>query len=185
LQRELVEYLDEQGVEYLLSGYEHLLGSDKARDLITRNRDAVSLFVRHYPDVSVVKPGRSVLIEVKNSSGIERDCYETYLALNRDMGLMVLLFLKNKQLCLIEDLKFSPVNEYDKVAKMRVPVTDGIWKEPRAMRDQGREQDYFAYLKAYKDARKYTSGCSFAFIDFKATKFYPLESIAASLKAAA
>ena len=181
LQQHLLEYLDDAGVQYLLSGYEHLSGSDNARQIITRNSDGVSLFIRHYPDVSVIKPGRSVLIEVKNSSGIERECFNAYLALNQDLNLHLLLFLKNKMLCQIQDLRFSPMPEKDPVAGFDVPVSEGIWREPRQMETE----DYHAYLAAYRARKKYTSGCSFAFIDFKRTRFYPLKSIAASLKAAA
>ena len=178
LQQILIEHLNKAGVEYLLSGYEHLIGSRDARDVITKNSDGVSLFIRHYPDVSVVKPGRSVLIEVKNSSGIERDCYSTYLALQDRMGLCVLLFLQNRKLCRIQDLRFKAMSSHDYIAGMNVPVADGIWKEPRKMS----ENDYHIYLNAYRKKHKNTSGCAFAFIDFNQTKFYPIEAIAHSIK---
>lgn len=180
LQKALIDFLDNAGVEYLLSGYERLIGSSNARKIVTRNTDSVSLFIRHYPDISVVKPDRSVLIEVKNSSGIERDCYSTYLSLKNSLDLCVLLFLKNKKLCLVQDLKFKQVSRTDPIARMEVPVTDGIWREPRLLP----QDQYYAYLDAYKAQNKSTSGCSFAFIDFNRTRFYPLDAISHSLNRA-
>jgi hypothetical protein len=53
---------------------------------------------------------------------------------------------------------------------MKIPIKDGVWKTPRNMN----REDYNTYITAYRDAGKYTSGCSFAFIDFNKTRFYDL-----------
>jgi len=181
LQQELIDFLDANGVQYLLSGYEHLKGSDDAMRIIRRNNDGGSLFIRHYPDVSVIKPDRSVLIEVKNSTGIEKECYEAYKALRVGLGINVLLFLRNRKLCRIDDLIFQACDTFDRVAGFDVPVTEGVWKEPRKLP----EDQYHALLSAYRSKGKNTSGCSFAFIDFRRTEFYELEAITYSLRAAA
>lgn len=181
LQQHLIAFLDRNGVQYLLSGYEHLVGSEKARRIITRNNDAGSLFIRHYPDVSVIKPDRSVLIEVKNSTGIEKECFEAYTALRTGMGIDVLLFLRNRKLCRVEDVVFQECSTFDPIAGFDVPVTDGVWKEPRKLPDE----DYIALKDAYRQKNKYTSGCSFAFVDFHKTRFYELEAITYSLRSAA
>jgi hypothetical protein len=85
--------------------------------------------------------------------------------------LNILLLLKNKKLCKIKDIVFSKAKSYDVIAEMNVPVTDEIWKEPRLLE----KNEYYKYLQNYKNKKKYTSGCSFAFIDFNKTKFFELE----------
>lgn len=169
----LISFLQDNGIEYILSGYEHLDASKGARNQITRMSDETSQFVRHYPDVTVILPQKSYLIEVKNSSGIERDCYIRYMKLVEDMHLVVLLFLKNRRLCRVQDLAFSRVSSFDTVAEIEVPVDEGVWKTPRALPTQ----EYYQYLEAYKRKGKYTSGCSFAFIDFKATPCHNVNSL--------
>lgn len=169
----LISFLQENGIEYILSGYEHLDASKGAMKQITKMNDETSQFVRHYPDVTVILPQKSYLIEVKNSSGIERDCYIRYMKLVKEMHLVVLLFLKNRMLCRVQDLAFSRVSSFDTIAEMEVPVDKGVWKTPRAMPTE----EYYQYLEAYKQKQKYTSGCSFAFIDFQSTPFYNVNAL--------
>lgn len=173
LQLEFVSWLNDNGINYLLSGYEHQNGSENARGIITKQSNNTSLFVRHYPDTTIITINHTILIEVKNSSGIEKQCYDTYMSLKNGMGLNVLLFLKNKMLCRVEDLMFYNMKEYDRIAEMVIPVIDGIWRNPRAME----RNQYMLYLGAYAKAKKYTSGSTFAFIDFENTKFIPLERL--------
>jgi len=111
------------------------------------------------------------LIEVKNSSGIEKECFENYKMLEDLFNLNILLLLKNKKLCKIKDIVFNKAKSYDVIAEMNVPVTNEIWKEPRLLE----KNEYYKYLQNYKNKKKYTSGCSFAFIDFKNTNFYDLD----------
>ena len=83
-------------------------------------------------------------------------------------NVLVLLFLKNKKLCKVQDLIFTQIKEFDNKAKMIVPVIDNVWKTPRNLN----EDEYKKYLQAYQYK---TSGCAFAFIDFTKTKFYELD----------
>lgn len=171
LQEEFKNFLDENNIPYFLSGYEYLTSGSNAFNKIKTNSDLTSFFIRHYPDMSIVFKDKSILVEIKNSSGIEKEAYKNYLSLHNDLGVVVLLYLKNKKLCLIEQLKFNPMSEYDSISNMTIPVVEGIWKEPRLLE----KNDYYKYKDAYSLKGKYTSGCSFAFIDFDNTPFYSRE----------
>lgn len=161
------DFLVNNKLSYIESGYEFNKDYYNAINLIKNKNDKTSKFVRYYPDKTLTGKSKSILIEVKNSSGIEKECYENYLSLINNLNIEILFLLKNKKLCKCQDLKFNDVNEYDIKAKMKIPVIDKVWKAPRLLN----EYDYQNYLKAYKYK---TSGCSFAFIDFKNTKFYEL-----------
>lgn len=169
LQDFFINYLKENGIDYFLSGYEYLTGTTGARDKIKKTKDKTSLFIRHYPDVSIVR-NISVLVEIKNSSGIEKDCYNNYLSLKKDLNINVLLFLKNKMLCKIEELKLNTMKEYDSKSGLIIPVTEGIWREPRLMSND----DYYKYIKAYNGK---TSGSSFGFINFNDTPFFKIDNL--------
>lgn len=173
LSDELCEYLQANEIEYLLSGYEHLKGTGNAHDVLKKCYDKTSRFMRYYPDLFVILTRKSCLIEIKNSSGIENECYQAYLHLNNSQAVNIMLFLKNRKLCMIEDLKLQPSKSFDPIAQMNIPVVDGIWRTPRAMD----KETYKKYKQAYASAKKYTSGCSFAFIDFKNTRFWDLDVI--------
>jgi len=168
LQEEVIKFLDDNKIEYILSGYEYLKNTLNARNLITNNNDKTSLFIRHYPDISLIYKNKSCLLEIKNSSGIEKYCYENYLSLSNDLDIAVFLYLKNHKICDIKDLKFTPMSIIDPIAKIEIPIIDGVWKNPRSMSDD----NYYLYISAYKARKKYTSGCTFAFIDFNNTYFY-------------
>lgn len=174
LQNKVIDFLNQHNIEYILSGYEHLNGSKNAKSEIKYRKDKTSLFIRHYPDISLIHKGGSCLIEVKNSSGIEKNCYYNYLNLKQEMGLNVILVMqergKNPVVCKIEDLCLKPHNGYCYVSEMNLPVSDNVWIEPRLMA----EPDYIKYLNAYRSKGKNTSGSSFAFIDFKRSKTFPL-----------
>jgi hypothetical protein len=159
---DFIVFLKENEIDYILSGYEYLTGSSQSKSKVIKNNNETSLFIRHYPDIAIVFDLKSFLVEVKNSSGIEKDCYINYMKLRQEMNLDVWLFLKNKKMYRIEDVKFNKMSAKDYVADMIIPVTDGIWKEPRQMP----QEEYYKYLQAYRNKNKNTSGCSFAFIDF-------------------
>lgn len=173
LQNEFLAWLNDNGINYLLSGYEHQTGSINAKALIGAQNNNTALFVRHYPDTTIITINHTVLVEVKNSSGIEKGCYDTYMNLKEKLNLHILLFCKNKMLCKIEDLIFRKMKYFDEISNMSVPVIDDVWRNPRAMNNR----DYRQYLDAYSRANKYTSGSTFAFIDFEKTRFVPLEKL--------
>lgn len=168
LQNEVIKFLDDNKIEYILSGYEYLKSSINGRRLITKNNDKTSLFIRHYPDISLIYRNKSCLLEIKNSSGIEKFCYENYLSISLSLDVNVFLYLKNHKICNINDLRFNKIESFDPIANMYIPIIDGIWKDPRSLP----ESDYYNYLNAYRIRNKFTSGCTFAFIDFENTMFF-------------
>jgi hypothetical protein len=168
---ELLMYMSDNNIEYFLTGYENLDATQNARLNIIKNNSNTSLFVRHYPDITTTFEKDTVLIEAKNSSGIEYHAYNTYRLLRESLGLNILLFLKNKKFCKIEDLRFSKINEYDTVSEMNIPIKDEFFRAPELLD----EDLYFKYLDAYRRNGKYTSGNSFAFINFEETKFFDID----------
>lgn len=163
-------YLTYNRIPFLKSGYEFNISVNNAFDSIRTLTDSTSKFVRYYPDITMIRKDKSILVEVKNSTGIEKECWDNYKNLQDNLGLNILFYLKNNKLCRFNDVKFLTVDGFDPIAEMNIPVTDGIWREPRML-----ERDaYNKYLIAYQRIKRYTSGCSFAFIDFDSTKFYDL-----------
>jgi len=167
----LNNFLTNNKISYFESGYEFYKSIQSANDKIKILKDNTSKFVRYYPDFTFVGKEKTILIEVKNSSGIEKECFENYKMLVDLFNVNILLLLKNKKLCKVSDIVFTKMKSFDTIAQIDIPVTDNIWKEPRLLD----KIEYTNYLKSYSSKNKYTSGCSFAFIDFKNTNFYDLD----------
>jgi len=163
----LINYLQNKKISYFESGYEYYKQYNNAYKIKELN-DSTSKFVRYYPDYTIALNKISVLIEVKNSSGIEKECYDNYMILADKLNIKIFLLCLNKKLCYLKDIVFKKIDSFDKRANMHVPVTDEVWKEPRKMIIT----DYQEYLKSYNFT---TSGCAFAYIDFEKTKFYNID----------
>lgn len=177
LMEDLISILDQRQIPYFISGYEYLLSKNNAMDKIKKMYDKTSEFVRFYPDITMVINQNTFLAEVKNSSGIEKNCFMNYVSLQNNLNVNVVLFLKNKMFCNLQDLVLAKSNGFDSISKMHIPVTNDIWREPRLMP----KNEYYQYLDAYKKAGKLTSGSSFAFIDFINTKFYDVDTLMKSI----
>jgi len=173
LYNELLLYMSINNIEYFLTGYENLSATQNAKTNIIRNNSNTSLFVRHYPDITTTFEKETMLIEVKNSSGIEYNAYKTYMLLAENSNLNFYLFLRNRKFCKIQDLKFNAPAKYCDICKLNIPIKDNYFRAPEQL-------DYFEYLQykeAYSAQGKTTSGNSFAFIDFDNTKFYDIDVI--------
>ena len=170
--KELEEYLNnfliENKIAFFNTGYEFYKSNYGAFELLKTLKDNTSKFIRYYPDKTLVGK-KSILIEVKNSTGLEKQCYDNYLNLHNS-GVIVLLFLKNKKLCKLENLVFKELVEFDSKAQMNIPILDKVWKHPAELS----KQDFFKYTQAYKGA---TSGNTFAYFDFDKIKFYELDCL--------
>jgi hypothetical protein len=161
------DFLKENKISYFESGYEFYKSNENAVNKIKYKKDITSKFIRYYPDYTIVGKNKSILIDVKNSSGIERECYENYKNLESSCNVNLLLLLKNKKLCKLEDLKFYKPDAFDIKSNLTIPIENEFFRSPRLLN----QKDYEIYMNAYKGT---TSGCSFAFIDFKNTKSYEL-----------
>ena len=81
------EFLSENKISFFESGYEFYKSLQNANDKIKKLNDNTSKFVRYYPDFTYIGKDRTILIEVKNSSGIENNvlkitkCLKTCLIL--------------------------------------------------------------------------------------------------------
>ena len=161
------DFLKENKISYFESGYEFYKSNQEALEKIKFKNDVTSKFIRYYPDYTIVGKNKSILIDAKNSSGIEKECYENYKNLEYSCNINLLLLLKNKKLCKLQDLKFYKPDVFDAKSNLTIPIENEFFRSPRLLN----EIDYEIYMNAYKGK---TSGCSFAFIDFKNTKFYEL-----------
>lgn len=165
----LVNFLKIENIPYFESGYEFYKDYNNASEI--RNlKDETSKFVRYYPDYTIVGKNKTVFIEVKNSSGIEKECFDHYNILVNNLNLDILFLCKNKKLCNVKNIVFQTMYSFDKKANMDIPITNSIWREPRKLESL----QYANYLKAYAGN---TSGCTFAYIDFEKTKFYEIDII--------
>lgn len=170
LQDYLIKYLDDNKIGYFLTGYEGLTQYNNAGLNIIRNDSNTSRFVRFYPDITLSMKKDSFLLEIKNSSGIEKDCWNIYKTLSERIGVNVMFLLKDRRIYNIKDLVFMKAKSYDRISNMNIPIEDGIWRSPRLLPDHL----YHQYLAAYNGR---TSGSSFAFIDFDRSKGYGIETL--------
>lgn len=170
LQQFLIDYLDKHQISYFLTGYEGLSQKHNAKIKIIRNDSPTSMFVRHYPDITLASNKDTFLLEIKNSSGIEKECWDAYKSLHDNLGINILFLLKTKKIYPLKSIKFNRMSSFDRRSGLHIPVTSEVWREPRKMN----ELDYKKYLKSYNGS---TSGCSFAFIDFKNSKGYEIENL--------
>lgn len=165
------DWLRENGISFYESGYENLISHNNADKVIKFNEDKTSKFIRFYPDISLIFEGKSILIDIKNSTGIEKDCFDNYTFLSDTLNTNVLILCKNKKLCKVKDLKFKVADEIDRLSGLKIPVKDFIWITPRELN----EFEYSIYLDAYDREGISTSGCTYAKINFENTKYYDVE----------
>ena len=107
------DFLKENKISYFESGYEFYKSNQEALEKIKFKNDVTSKFIRYYPDYTIVGKNKSILIDAKNSSGIEKECYENYKNLEYSCNINLLLLLKNKKLCKLQDLKFYKPDVFD------------------------------------------------------------------------
>lgn len=168
LTNDLVDYLKANDIHYFVTAYEGLNTSGDARLNIIKNNSITSLFVRHYPDLTLAFKHDSYLLEVKNSSGIEYECWQTYKKLYENLSVNVLFYLKDKKVYHIRDIVFKPMATFCWKSNIEIPVIESVWRVPKMLDDD----EYTEYLRAYEYK---TSGCSFAFIDFEKSVGYDKE----------
>lgn len=168
LQDDLISYLNENGIAYFVTGYEGLTSENNALQKIISNNTTTSIFVRHYPDVTLASSNDSYLLEVKNSTGIEKDAWDNYSKLANELNLKVIFYLKDRMIYALKNIVFKKAISYCAKSKMYIPVKDGIWKCPRLLP----REKYNKYLESYNYR---TSGCSFALIDFDKSQGYDRE----------
>ena len=169
LVKKIKEFLDSNKIAYIETGYEFLVNRNDFTNRIKKINDSTSKFIRYLPDICIYEK-RSVFLEAKNSTGIEKDCYDNYISLSQNLNIKIIICSKDLTICLIEKIKFKQLSEWDNRALMNVPIIDGIWKNPRALP----ENEYHKYLANYNYK---TSGCTFAYIDFEHSEFEPIENI--------
>jgi hypothetical protein len=172
LAQKLVEQFERLKIPYIYTGYEYFdNNTDLTRiafSLLKKNKDGNSSYLRFFPDFTTVGNTKSLFVECKNSTGIEKDCYYNYKNMQEFNNTNIVLYLKNEKFCFLPDLKFKEANEWNYRTQMKIPITDKVWVEPRKM--PKKEYDLYLERMQYK-----TSGCSYALIDFDKTKTFDIE----------
>jgi hypothetical protein len=172
LAQKLVEQFERLKIPYISTGYEYFNNNTDltriAFSLLKKNKDGNSSYLRFFPDFTTVGNTKSLFVECKNSTGIEKDCYYNYKNMQEFNNTNIVLYLKNEKFCFLPDLKFKEANEWNYRTQMRIPITDKVWVEPRKM--PKKEYDLYLERMQYK-----TSGCSYALIDFDKTKTFDIE----------
>lgn len=172
LAQKLVEQFERYKVPYIPTGYEYYKNNDDlnkiAFKMLKKNKDSNSSYLRYFPDFTTVGNTKSVFVECKNSTGIEKDCYYNYKNMQESNNTNIVLYLKNEKFCFLPDLKLKEASEWNYRTQMKIPITDKVWIEPRNM--PRKEYDLYLERMQYK-----TSGCSYAFIDFENTKTFSIE----------
>jgi len=168
LENELIGYLDDIGVSYLMSGYENWVSNNSGFEKIRFNSSSTSIFVRHFPDITMTTDKDTYLIEVKNSTGIERQCWDAYWSIYETLDVKVIFYLKDKRIYPIQNIVFKEVDDYCPLSKMNVPVDDGIWRCPSKL-------TVLKYYEYKERMNHRTSGNTYALIDFKRSKGYDRE----------
>jgi hypothetical protein len=174
LVKKIKTYLDDNKIAYIETGYEFLNIRNEDAGNIKRLHDSAAKFIRYYPDFCIYKD-KSVFLEAKNSTGIEKECYEHYINLYEKFNLKILICNKYFMICPIEDIKFELMPLYDIIAKIDVPVINGIWRHPKGLETE--------QLELYKRAYEGRTSCNtFAYIDFLGTEFKPMNMITDYIK---
>jgi len=179
-----VKKLDSMNIGYSLTGYENWISKNGFKDRIIRINTKTSENIRYFPDLSVIseKQNDVILIEIKNSSGIEKKCYEHYMELEKIYKIYI-VFYKNekfyysepsntpfqksniKNFSHIPDISLSKLGNYAMIGHWECPVTDdGIWFLMQRLKQI--DIDLYFNLKRYLR----NSGNDFAFIDFSQLK---------------
>lgn len=164
-EKDLMDYLDKIGISYLMSGYENWISQNRGFENIRFNSSNTSIFVRHFPDITMTTNYDTYLLEAKNSTGIERQCWNAYRSIYDNLGVKVIFYLKDKRIYPIQNIVFKNVDSYCPLSKMNVPVEDGIWRCPSKL-------SHDRYYEYKKKMHYRTSGNTYALIDFKKSKGY-------------
>ena len=156
LEEKMREYFASKGINYALSGYEHLESSDNFMESIRRLDDGTSKRLRYFPDF-IATNKKAWLIEAKYSQTIEKDAYDNYMDLDMIGYNMGIVFYKDDKLLFanITDLVLQTVTN------AIIPVIDNIWIAPRQM------PNYFEW----KSKHPQSSGTTFGVVDFNKTNF--------------
>jgi hypothetical protein len=171
LSNKLIEYMNDNNIPYFLTGYESLLGFGGAKNKIISNNTKTSMFVRHYPDITAAFKNETVLIEVKNSTGIEHGAFMTYKKLKNNLGLNFMFFLRCEKFCKVDDIVFLKPDDICRISGLKIPIIDNYFRCPSLLN----KTDYINYIESYKKINRSTSGNAFAFIDFVNSKMHDID----------
>ncbi len=164
-------WCNENNVEHANVGYECLHSTKEFMKRIKKLQDKTSKMVRYFPD-KICANTKTIYVEIKYGSSIEKDAYDTYMQLYElgyDIAIVfytrstyeeyfqdgLLMFTK------IENLKMKHLGE----TYRDVPVKDNCWVTPRLMDE-----------KEYCEWKEKTggSGTTYAYIDESRSNFIEL-----------
>lgn len=158
--REVAAILQRLDVEYAVTGYELLQSTKGYVRAVTALYSPSSKALRFLPDFHIVIGGVCAFLEVKRSTGIEREAYEHYKLLTQRGEHVYLCFKRGNSflVCSALDLQFKPMPRLCRWSGIEVP-SEGVWRCPSRFSKE-------EYLEYKRKTGGYTSGSDFAFIDF-------------------
>ncbi len=165
LQEWFIKYLKDNNIHFFNSGIEDICKNKLNLERLRKYTNKGANLMRFQPDLVVLLKPQPVWFEIKNSTGIEQSCFCYYQELQEFYKTSIVFVLKNKKLCELNDIKFKVMPEYDDRSQLHVPVQDQIWRCPDLLKPDDKQK----YLSAWKGI---TSGNTFAYIDFDASKTY-------------
>jgi hypothetical protein len=158
------------------SGYENW-GNDGFKNRIRQLDDTTAKRIRFFPDRTILGEKGAQLVEVKNSTTIEKDAYDTYMDLYRTSYHVGIIFRNEEFLgfeygnqsivrllyCDINNLQAKvPEDKYLTKYGMRLPVEGDVWITPRNL-----SPDEYQKWKSNSPG----SGTAYALIDFEVTRW--------------
>lgn len=164
------EWCERNNISWAKSGIEQLKQDKSFLERIHKLKDSTSVRLRFFPDF-IIAGKECYLIEVKNSSSIEKTAYDVYMELSVQLGYNVgIVILKDSTLlfCNIEDLKIVVKTDIEKHL-IKCPIINSIWLAPRQYSKEWTEENYLEWKKAVGG-----SGTTYGYIDFENTNFKKL-----------
>ena len=151
-----INYCELMSLEYAYSGYEELKQSNKFKEMIQKIDSVTAQRIKYFPDL-IFADGEGWLIEIKNSTYIEKSAFETYKDLKSIGYNVAIVNIYFGQLIFmdISDLKLKTIEN------IKIPH-DQCWIYPRKLS----QEEYFNWKNNHKG-----SETSYGIIDFNESNF--------------
>jgi hypothetical protein len=158
-----IEKLETKNISYAHTGYEDWVATSEFYDQIKNIHTHSSNRIRFFPDLSIIYKGETFLIEIKNSSGIEKECYETYLDLEKiGYKINIAFYLQESFFCFSRPSSL-PFNKISKTIK-GIDISEYISECEKFILMQKmkieNKQKFYELKKVFKN-----SGNDFGYVD--------------------
>lgn len=158
-----IKKLESRNIPYAYTGYEDWVATPEFYSEIRNIHTDSSNRIRFFPDLSIIYKGETFLIEIKNSSGIEKECYETYLDIEKiGYKINIAFYLDEGFFCFSKPstLPFSKISKTIKGIDISEYISEcEKFLLMRKMKDEDRHK-FFELKKVFRN-----SGNDFGYVD--------------------